>query len=190
MRAAGRRLRGFTLIELLVTVALVAVLMALAAPSFSSFQRNSELTSFANNMVATINAARSESIKRGRYAMLVPMDSSNWASGWRAFVDVNRNQVYDSADVVVATRDALPSYLGISASGTALATPPYVMFDASGYATTKGSGFASLVFNVVRNDVAASAVADQTRRIIVSNTGRARVCKPASDSTCTSTATQ
>lgn len=190
MRAGGLRARGFTLIELMVTVAVAAVLLSLAAPSFTSFQRNSELTSFANSMVATVNATRSEAIKRGRYAMLVPNDNANWSSGWRAFVDMDRTQAYNAADVLVFSREAPPAYLSITANGTAAASPPYIMFDASGYATSKGSGFSSLAFNVVRNDVSGASVAAQTRRIIISNTGRARACSPATDASCTSTATQ
>ena len=187
----SHRQRGFTLIELLVTMGIAAILLVTAVPSFTSFQRNAELTSFANSMVAAVNAARGEAIKRGRHAMLTPTDSSNWSSGWLAFVDSNNSQAYDaSVDAQVFSRAAAPSYLTISATGTASAAPPYMMFDASGYAVNKAAGFGSLVVSVVRNDVASGSAATQTRRIIISNTGRARVCTPATDATCTTTATQ
>ena len=55
--AAHRRNGGFTLIELMVTIALAAVLMTIAAPSFVQYQRNSELTSLTNSLLAAINAA-------------------------------------------------------------------------------------------------------------------------------------
>ncbi len=185
------RQHGFTLVELLVTMGIAAILLVTAMPSFTTFQRNADLTSFANSMVAAVNAARGEAIKRGRHAMLTPMDSSNWSSGWRAFVDSNGSQAFDaSLDVQVFSREAASSYLTISATGTASASPPYLMFDASGYAVNKAAGFGSLVISVVRNDVGSGLAATQTRRIIVSNTGRARVCTPATDATCTTTATQ
>jgi type IV fimbrial biogenesis protein FimT len=185
--------KGFTLIELMVTIALAAILMAIAAPSFMAFQRNAELTSFANSMVASINAARGEAMKRGRYAMLVPADSTHWSSGWIAFVDVDRSQSFDaSKDIVVQEREAPPSYLTITPNGTALATPPYIMFDASGYATSKSSGFGNLTFNIVRSDVSSSTSWSETRNVIISVTGRVRACKPTSDSdsTCLSSSTQ
>ncbi len=187
--------KGFTLIELMVTIALAAILMSIAAPSFIAFQRNAELTSFANSMVASINAARGEAMKRGRYAMLVPADSTHtqWSSGWIAFVDVDRSQSFDaSKDIVVQKREAPPSYLTITPNGTALATPPYIMFDASGYATNKSASFGNLTFNIVRSDVSSSTSWSETRNVIISVTGRVRACKPtsASDSTCSSSSSQ
>lgn len=64
--AAGRvRSRGVTLIELMVTVAVAAILMAIAAPSFTSLLNNNRLTSAANEMVAAIQSARMEAIRGG-----------------------------------------------------------------------------------------------------------------------------
>ncbi|MFI5446653.1 GspH/FimT family pseudopilin [Polaromonas sp. UC242_47] len=183
--------RGFTLIELLVTVALVAILMAVAAPSFTSFQRNAELTSFTNSIIAAINSARGEAMKRGRYAMAVPADGTNWSSGWKVFVDVDRSQTYEVAnDILVLSREAPPSYLTITANGSAADSPPYMMFDASGYSKKKDGSFGALTFSVARNDVGSGSTASETRRVIISSTGRVRSCKPSVDSTCTSSASQ
>jgi type IV fimbrial biogenesis protein FimT len=183
--------RGFTLIELLVTVALVAILLAVAAPSFTAFQRNAELTSFVNSLVAGINSARGEAMKRGRYAMVVPTNATNWSSGWIVFVDVDRSQAYEAAnDILILSREAPPSYLTITANGSASDSSPYMMFDASGYSKTKAGGFGALTFSVTRNDVDSSLADSETRRVIISSTGRVRTCKPSTDSTCTSSATQ
>lgn len=183
--------RGFTLIELLVTVALVAILLAVAAPSFTAFQRNAELTSFVNSLVAGINSARGEAMKRGRYAMVVPTNATNWSSGWIVFVDVDRSQAYEAAnDILILSREAPPSYLTITANGSANDSSPYMMFDASGYSKTKAGGFGALTFSVTRNDVDSSLADSETRRVIISSTGRVRTCKPSTDSTCTSSATQ
>ena len=186
---------GFTLVELLVTIALASVLMALAAPSFSTFQRNAEMTSYVNTLVAAANTARGEAMKRGRYAMVVPMDGQNWESGWHVFVDMNRTQAFEPADgdLLVLSREAAPNYLTISASpGTSASEKaPYLMFDASGYLTSKNGGFSPLTFSVQRNDVSDTEKNEQTRRLIIASTGRIRTCKPAAgDSTCPATATE
>ncbi|MDO9167105.1 MAG: GspH/FimT family pseudopilin [Rhodoferax sp.] len=183
--------RGFTLVELMVTMALVAALMAVAVPSFTAFQRNSELSSFTNTLLSGINAARSEAMKRGMYAMVVPIDGANWSSGWQVFVDKDRSQDYLAAnDIAILTTEIPPSYLTISGNGTASGTTPYIMFDASGYSKTKGGAFGALTFTIARNDVTATEQAEQTRRAVISSTGRVRICRPSTDSTCTASSTQ
>ena len=177
------RAKGFTLIELMVTVSLVVILMAVAVPSLTTFQRNAQLTSFSNTMLASINAARGEAMKRGQFAVVVPSDGTNWSSGWIVFVDVAVagatpfNGVYDSAsDITILTQPAPPSYLTIT-------------FDASGYSKTKAGGFGALTFEVKRNDATGADALAQTRRIKVASTGRVRVCTPVSspDALCLAT---
>lgn len=191
MRSRHATAKGFTLIELMVTLALVAILMAVAVPSLTTFQRNAQLTSFSNTMLASINAARGEAMKRGRYAMVVPTDGTNWSSGWVVFVDMDRSQVYELAnDFTILTREAPPSYLTITANGSSAASPPYIMFDASGYAKTKAGGFGANTFEIRRDDVAGTDQLKQTRRLKIASTGRVRVCTPVSstDAQCSASA--
>ena len=55
--------RGFTLIELMVTIAVAAILIAIAVPSFKTLTVSNALTSAANDMVGALNLARMEAIK-------------------------------------------------------------------------------------------------------------------------------
>lgn len=191
MKNYGAFHRGFTLIELMVTLALVVILMAVATPSFTAFQRNSELSSLANNMIASINAARAEAMKRGRRAMVVPTDFTNWNSGWVVFVDIDNDAAYIStSDVTIATAVPTPSYLAVTGNGSAAPGTPYIMFDSSGFPRLMAGGFGALTFTIQRNDVNASQQNEQTRRIIISSTGRVRTCKPSTDVTCGVSSTQ
>ena len=189
MRNAAHSFRGFTLIELMVTIAVAAVLMAWAAPNFVEFRRNSALTSTTNTLTAALNSARSEAMKHSAFAMVVPQDNANWATGWRVFVDKNLNQTFDAGtDQLVLEQTALPDFLLISGNGTAAGGSPYVLYNGSGYSRTKNGAFGALTFTIERNDVTGDRRTQQTRRLIVSRTGRVRSCRPASDTTCTANA--
>ena len=94
---AHARAAGFTLIELMVTIAIAAILLMIGVPSFVAFQRNSELTSATNSLVAAISAAKGEAMKRGQSAVVVPTPPSNsWKDGWTVFVDGNRNHLLEA----------------------------------------------------------------------------------------------
>ena len=188
------RLHGFTLIELLVTVSIAVILVMLALPSFEAFRRNAQLTSASNSLMAGINAARSEAMKKGTNAMLAPVDSGgSWDAGWIVFSfgSGNTSQVFDAAtDSVVLRQEAMPSYLTVSGTGPASGSSPYVMFDASGYPKLKSGGFGATTLNITRTDLTGAELLEQTRRVKVASVGRVRACKPKSttDADCSATA--
>lgn len=178
--------RGFTLIELLVTIAIAAVLMVVAVPNMIGFQRNAELTSSANTLLAAVNAARGEAMKRGMPAYVVPAANGKaWQAGWLVFVDKDRNQRFDAdKDLLVLEQAALPAYFETQATGSATAAEPYFLFDGSGYPKTKTGGFGGGSLTLARTDVAAAERTNQSRRLVVGTTGRMRICKPVDAATC------
>ena len=186
--------KGFTLIELMVVIAVLAVLLSIATPSFTAFQRNSELTSLANKLVGSINAARGEAMKTGRSAFVVPANGTTWSSGWNVYVDMNADNAYtEGVDTLVQTQPAVASFISVSANGNAASSSPYISFDSAGYARTVvvsgiATGPANLALTIQRNDVAVASSGEQTRLVIVARTGRIRACKPSSDSSCIATA--
>ena len=181
---------GFTLIELMITLAIAAILLMVAVPNLSAYRRNAELTSAANTFMASLNTARSEAMKRGRNAMVVPTNNgSNWNDGWVVFVDIDRSQNYnESTDTVVASQADLPAGINITGVNSAAGGTPYVMFDASGYSRLKAGGFGALSLSMARTEGTVAEQLDQTRRIIIASTGRVRICKPlsATDANCAS----
>lgn len=80
---------GFTLIDLMIVIILIAIGAALAAPSFSNIIRETRLTTQANNLLASLQLARSEAVSRGiRVTILSSSDTDQvWEGGWKVFTD-------------------------------------------------------------------------------------------------------
>lgn len=170
--------RGFTLIELLIVFVLMGVLATLAAPSFMSFQRNSQLTATANSFLAALSAARAEAMKRQMRTFVVPADGSNWQSGWIVFVDTNSNASGQPAmeatvDLQVTSQGALPSTLSASAGFDDGSGNKYAMFNGNGFMTLLNGSFPTN--GALQLDISNGS---DTRRILASATGRLRVCVP------------
>lgn len=181
---------GFTLIELMTTLAVAAILLVLAAPSFLAFKRNSELTSATNDLVAAISAAKGEALKRGLSAVVIPATGTDWNTGWTAFVDTNNDQLLNATETPVFQQAAMPSYINITGQATGLASLSYIMFNSSGYSSTAAAIFQSVTLRIQRTDVSSAEQSNQTRIVIVSKSGRVRACNPSSDTTCTTNATE
>lgn len=80
--AARPAAHGFTLPELLATVAILAVLSAMAAPSFSSLIATVRARGASSELYASLMRARSEAIKRNAEVSLLPDSSGQWQGGW------------------------------------------------------------------------------------------------------------
>lgn len=58
--------RGLTLIELMIALAMIAVLMSLAVPSFNTYLQRNRLKAVALGLDADLREARHEAVRRGR----------------------------------------------------------------------------------------------------------------------------
>jgi type IV fimbrial biogenesis protein FimT len=108
--------RGFTLVELMIAIAVFAILLAIAVPSFRDASLGARLSSIANNMVASVQLARSEAIKRNAAITLCASsdgstcdDDVDWDTGW-----VVRD---DGAGTVIQVQQSLPAGWKLTQSG-------------------------------------------------------------------------
>jgi type IV fimbrial biogenesis protein FimT len=86
-----KRERGLTLVELIVALAVVAIVTALGVPSMKGVMEDYRSRSTMSDLVADLNLARVEAIKRNRRMVLCPRDAATlnpcdsvngWNNGW------------------------------------------------------------------------------------------------------------
>ncbi|MCF7750847.1 GspH/FimT family pseudopilin [Bacillus subtilis subsp. subtilis] len=123
--------KGFTLIELMVTIAVVAILAAIAFPSFQSTLRSNRVASGSNEASGLVALARSEAIRNKRgggvcgSATGTSCDGS-WNKGMLAWADVNGDGSYSTGEVVLRYVAVNPALQTAGPDATAIA------FDARG----------------------------------------------------------
>lgn len=108
-QAGLRALPGFTIIELMATLAVLAILVSLAAPSLSNLVRDQRVKTATFDVYSSLAFARSEAIKRNEDVDLVPA-STEWAAGWRVQVQ--------SDSTVLKRQDPLPAMSITGPAGT------------------------------------------------------------------------
>lgn len=95
----SRKTGGFSLLELMIAITLLGVLVALAIPSFQAISNVNRLSGASNELLAAMQLARMESIRRGVRVVVCKSSNpdsgaaatcttgaGNW-NGWIAFVD-------------------------------------------------------------------------------------------------------
>ena len=108
------RCYGFTLIELAVTLAVGAILLALATPSLQRIINDNRLSAQANTLLSSLALARSEAIKRGqRVTVCKSADGIScsttdaWSDGWLVFTDPTSPGSLDVGETVLARGEPL-----------------------------------------------------------------------------------
>lgn len=93
-----RRTCGYSLYELLLTTSLIAVLLAVGIPSFSSMAARARQRVEIDALFHAIHVARKESIMRRKVVSICPSSDGqscapgmNWSSGWLMFENSDRD---------------------------------------------------------------------------------------------------
>ncbi|MGQ7959169.1 GspH/FimT family pseudopilin [Pseudomonas sp. SP16.1] len=82
--------KGFSLIELMVTLAVLAIVLGLAAPSFSSMLQDNRALSLGSELQGALQYARSEAVKRRLEVVICRRNAAgsacdngaDWSAGW------------------------------------------------------------------------------------------------------------
>lgn len=137
--------RGLTLIEMLVALVVLAVVIGVAAPSFTSLVVKNEVAATKSSFASALALARSEAARAGQSVIVKAASGGSsgneFGAGWNVYLDTNGDGQAGDGDTLLRHYEALAS--GVRLHGNATLT-----FSASGYLSPAGQ----VTYTVCRTD--------------------------------------
>ncbi len=192
--------RGFTLVEVMVVITISVILVAMALPSFRTMIRSNEISSATNTLVAGLDLARSEAIRRNTVVtMCRSVDAAtpnpncsnavsgnfannDWAVGWVVFAKAPGNAVntaVEAGDEIILRQapfqNAAVERLVVESS---IANPQRWSYGANGLRQGNALG---VTFFVDYRDHQVAVRTNIARCLVANITGRGRVARMVND---------
>ena len=155
------RQRGLTLVELVVTIAILAILVTVGIPGFQALVAQNRATTTANDLLASLQFARSAAISNAQDVTVCPGVSSctsggQWQGGWIVLGTA------DDGSAEVLRQHPAP------ASSVSMSGADEWVFSNTG--TLEGQA-------IVHFDITVSSVAGAARTVCMSLAGNARIIR-------------
>ena len=132
---------AFTLVELLITIAVAAILVSLAVPSFNTMLLNNRLTGQANAFTSALNYARAGALTQNVNVQVCPVGATgsitcggNWNAGW-----IITTVPATGVGTLLQSYKAGPNDPLLSAVAFGGVTATTINFDPRGLATTQSN---------------------------------------------------
>lgn len=130
-------MHGFTMVEMMVTIAVVAILTAIALPSLRTYVLNSRRDSMVDGLVASLHYARTQAIDLDQVSYLCagttgaisgtpPCATDVWSNGWQV--------------ITIPADSSTPELLATHALSTASTTPSLTAVNGNVYFQFNGNG--------------------------------------------------
>jgi Tfp pilus assembly protein FimT len=186
----------------MVTLVVVGIILGFGLPGFQQLVQNNRMTSTANDLLAALNVARSEAVKRATPVSIcasnnptAPLPACSGVpgmNGWVVFVDNNDGDangvpdgdiIIDAGEVILQRHDVLDPTLTPNSDGA------YASFAATGFSRNvlaAGQPLGAAVFCDARGNITIGTdqlgnVLSAARVVIVAPTGRGQVLRTVPD---------
>lgn len=177
LKTMKNRPNGFTLIELMVVVAIIAILVAMAVPSFNTMLMKRTVRGAALNLITDIRYARSEALRRSSSVSICSLapnslttcaaaGAANWANGWMVFSDAGVVGTVDGLDEIVRVQQPLTNVATVQGA-IPVNDRPILTFQANGRGRSIDQTF--------RVTPKGTVAPDTERTVCVSLQGRVRL---------------
>ncbi len=183
-----RRPQGLTLVEIMVSLAIAAVLMAVAAPDFREAILRARLSTVSMDIVSGLQLARAEAVRQNAKAVLCPsVDNLNCASasvawtGWIVFVDSNDDGARGGSEPVIKA-GTFPAGATVLAS-PAITAMQRITFGADGVA--RAADGRTLLTGIIMACVTETRPAENVRDVSLGFGVRTSVRRRAASGACT-----
>lgn len=193
--------RGFSILELMIAIAVIGTLMALAQPSLIAIFNSNRLTGTANELLTTMQIARTEAVKRNARVVVCRSANAdaaaptcapgagNW-SGWIAYVDDGgaapgnvalnaRNSALDANETILRV-GSIPAPIVVVASPAISGASQRIIFRPDGMARAANA----LLFAQLRVCIATATPADNARDLAIATGSRMGVKKQNASGAC------
>ena len=166
--------KGFTFIDVSIALLILSILLSIAIPALSSFLTNSRLVSVTNELVVSLNLARSEAVKQKHQVTIRRTSSTEktWEKGWSIFSDHNNDGILNGPDQLIRTIDPLSDGYTIRTGNN---FKDWVAYLPNGLSRS-GRGLGNGTFRICPPDHNLK----KARRVVVNSVGRIRSAKTAS----------
>jgi type IV fimbrial biogenesis protein FimT len=136
------RAAGFTMVEMMMTVAIAAIVLTLAVPSFRYVTNSNRIAAEINGLLGDLQFARAEAIKEGRTVTVCVSSNgtqctgtTNWQNGWIVFSDPADIGVVDANEVILRVQKPFSGTDTFVSNGLSAVT-----FNREGYAAPIATG--------------------------------------------------
>ena len=166
------RQQGFTLVEMMVTLFVLAILLAVAVPSFREMLLNFQIRAAAEGLNTGLQLSRAEAIRRNTNVVFTLNDNATWKIGCQIVVADDDSDGVDDCPEVIQSKEGVEGAAKVSIEvDPAGATS--VTFNGLGRVTYNNDGS-----NVMRQiDIDANESSSRNLRILIRG-GSVHFCDP------------